>query len=329
MPADLPPNTPPHRGIELVPLGEPADLTPPTADAAPTVAPTASAGRAYPHLVVEPVPAWLPPAVRTSRHPAATLRALPELFLVPDEPAGDAAEAPSTEHLPPVVDLTVVDRTGTEPRRPATIDLVALGAPAPTAAIAPGMPTAERLRAMLARERERISAEIDEVTDPTAPVAARAEAPTASIAPFPLPTADAPPRRVPKAVRPDATGHALRSDVAAAIARVTGGPEMPAAPSRARDRLEIVPLGPPALPALPAPPAPPAAPPRPLAAVVDLRDNLPVPVAAAPKHPCPACNAAGVVDVIDQITGQLHVSCPQCFRMWRVSTTQDASTSRP
>ena len=316
MPADLPPNTPHHPGIELVPLGEPADRTPPTADAAPTVAPATAAGRAYPHLVVEPVPAWLPPAVRTSRHPAATLRALPELFLVPDEPAGDAAQAPSTEYLPAVVDLTVVDLTGTEPRRPAMIDLVALEAPAPTASIAPGMPTAERLRAMLARERERIRAEIDEVTNPAAPAAA----PTASIAPFPLPTADAPPRRVPKAVRPDATGHALRSDVAAAIARVTGGPEMPAAPSRARDRLEIVPLGPPALPA----PTP-----RPLAAVVDIRDNLPVPVAAAPKHPCPACNAAGVVDVIDQITGQLHVSCPQCFRMWRVSTSQDASTSRP
>lgn len=319
MPADLPPNTSPHRGIELVPLGEPADPTPLAPVAAAPPAPPAPAGRAYPHLVVEPVPAWLPPAVRTSRHPAATLRGLPELFLVPDEPAGEAIAAPMTDRRPAVIDLTTVDRTATESRRAATIDLIALEAPAPGAAGAPGLPTAERLRAMLARERERIRAEVTEVTNPTAPAAAPTEAPTASIAPFPLPAADAPRRRVPKAVRPDATGHALRADVAAAIARVTGSPEAPAAPSRARDRLELVPLD---LPALP------ASPPRPLAVVVDLRDNLPVPVAAPVQHPCPACSAAGVVDVIDQITGQVHVSCPQCFRTWRVAVTQDTPTAR-
>ena len=173
----------------------------------------------------------------------------------------------------------------------------------------------DRVRSVLSRERRMIlaGAAAPAVADP--PVAA----------PFPLP-ADATPRagtrRTPKARRPDASGRPLTADVAAAIARLAAHAESAedaAATTvpggRARDRITIIPLGEPAdLSTFPPPPSP-----RRRPRTIDLRERKRERKRAKVEHQCPACAKPGVVDLIDHITGEVHVSCPRCFRMWNAT----------
>lgn len=295
MPADLPPNSPERPTVEIVPLGPPsAEPAPPTAGIARPV-PTSS--RAFPHLVVDPIPTWPAPAMRTTRHPGATLLALADA--VPgvrlDDEADDLASLTSLVRAPRVVlDLVPLDDPAT-PDAAAIIDLT--DAPAPAAPRDPSLLDATRLRALLARERAGLEIAAAE------PAAAPTDAPHDDASPFPLPTTTA--RRTPKAVREDVTPVSLRAEVAAAMARATGAAPAPA-PGRARDRLELVPLGEPAEP------------------VIDLRAATTAPSAAS-AYACSACGTAGVIEVIDQIVGEVHVSCPSCFRMWRTPVTAPAS----
>lgn len=296
MPADLPPNPPERRAIEIVPLDDPVGTS--RAVPAPLAlppAPPAPAPRAFPHLVVEPVPAWPAPAIRSSRHPAVALAELPEAvrrLLVVDDPIRDELAHPVGN---PTIDLTAF----AEPDPVPTIDLTVLDlrdavevaaevAPEAAAPPPPAAPVvdATRLRALLARERDALGA--------PAPAG-----PAADAAPFPLPPVTR--RRTPKPVRDDAAPRPVSGALAAAMARATAPRDAAPPAGRARDRLELVPLADP-LPVLAAP------------ATIDLRDERP---AAPHAHPCPACATPGVVDVIDQIRGEIHVICPQCFRMWR------------
>lgn len=304
MPADLPPKPPERRTIEIVPLDGP--VTP----ARPVPAPPAP--RPFPHLVVDPVPAWPAPAIRSSRHPAATLATLPEPVrlrlvvddLVADELAEPVATPPAAEEVD-VIDLTAFADAGADTASHPAIDLTVIDltehadAAAPVAAGPAPSPLvdAARLRALLAREREQLAA----------PAAPTVDAPVSPIAPFPLPQVAV--RRTPKAVRTDAaaTPGPLPGALSAAMARATaalrGDADAPAAPEpgRARDRLDLVPLPDP----LPVPAAP---------ATIDLREPAST---GAGTLPCPACSTPGAIDVIDQVRGEIHVSCPQCFRMWR------------
>lgn len=222
----------------------------------------------YPRLVLEPIPIWPVPAVRSTRHPAATLAPRPDERNV-------AQVAVSLEATP-----------------------VAMVAAADFA------PQHDRLRLLLVRERQVLSEE-----HPGADTARPADS-----APFPLPGHA--PRRTVKSLRPDASGRPLTADVAAAIARVTGHPVPSEAPGSARSRLLIVPLGD------PVPPAPRQS------ALIDLRDTTRARARARAggAYPCPACSTAGVVDLIDHITGNVHLGCPRCFRMWDTTIASSVSS---
>ena len=220
----------------------------------------------YPRLVLEPIPIWPVPAVRSTRHPAATLAPRPD------------------------------ERTAAQ----VAVSLE----PAPMAAVATAdfAPQHDRLRQLLARERQALREEHPGVDT------AR---PTDS-APFPLP--ERAPRRTVKALRPDASVRPLTADVAAAIARATGHPVPSETPGRARSRLLIVPLGDPVPPALRQ------------ADLIDLRDTTRSRAGAGVAYPCPACSTAGVVDLIDHITGNVHLGCPRCFRMWDTTIASSVSS---
>ncbi len=218
----------------------------------------------------------------------------------------------------PVIDLTASDRTEGS---------------APLSGRGVLIERRERLRDLIAREREEAEA--------TAPVVALHRA--ADVAPFPLPPASSPvptssdptgtPRRVPKAVRPDAAARPLRDDVAAAIARLgstTGkptGPEPlgpviearftaePAPDTTQPRRFEFVPLDD------PAPHAPVLhLPVRGGAAAVDPRDGAD---SSEAVQRCPACNAPAVLDIVDHVRGVAHYGCRYCFRTWNEPLTED------
>ena len=220
----------------------------------------------YPRLVLEPIPIWPVPAVRSTRHPAATF-----------------APRPDERNVAQVAD----------PLEPA---------PAAMVAAADFAPPHDRLRLLLARERQALREEHPGV-DTARP---------ADSAPFPLPGRA--PRRTVKPLRPDASVRPLTADVAAAIARVTGRAVPSETPGAARSRLLIVPLGD------PVPPAPRQS------AVIDLRDTTRSRTGAGGAYPCPACSTAGVVDLIDHITGNVHLGCPHCFRMWDTTIASPVSS---
>ena len=287
MNTDHSPEQPQHRRFELIPL-DGLDTPAEAPVSRPLPRPNANpveglpAARGYPHLVVEPIPIWQAPAVRTTRHPAAVLARRPEER--PGAPTSTTGAA-----VPMAIRLGA---TPTDSHR-------------------------ERLRMLLERERESLTVDSKAAT-----------APRVDEAPFPLPsTSVAGPglRRAPKPVRADGAGRPLAADVAAAIARVTGyvPPMSPTAPGHvatsARDRMVFVPLdGPTPNPASFLPPPPPPPP-------IDLRDAKPSRKGTGVAHPCPACTAPGVVDVIDHITGDVHISCPACFRMWNMKITAEGS----
>jgi hypothetical protein len=231
----------------------------------------------------------------------------------------------STAHPPIAAGEPLIDLTATAAATP-----VATGPPhSAEAAVPAGAPGAtagwlvlgkrrERLRDLIAREREEL--------EHTASVVALPH-PGADVAPFPLPTvstvAPAAPdtgtaatdlvqpalRRAPKAVRPDAAGRPLADDVAAAIARLAGRApgEDDAVPATERDRrIEIVPLEDPTPDATVVP--------LPVSEVIDLRERLAGSASTTPR--CPACDHPGELDLVDRINGLARYGCAHCFRIW-------------
>jgi hypothetical protein len=223
----------------------------------------------------------------------------------------------SSVHPPVVLDEPLIDLT--EPVAPAPVEatIATLGAAGP---LVLGQ-RRERLRDLIAREREELEHTATVVSLPH---------PAPEVAPFPIPgmavIAPAPvaplapavessgPRRVPKAVRPDAAGRPLTDDVAAAIARLADrSPDVEVEPvQRLTRHIEIVPLE-------ELPPPPPA-----FSEVIDLRERLAGAAgasAAAASSPsetprCPACNHPGELDIVDRANGLARYGCGHCFRVW-------------
>lgn len=286
---------PPARRIEIVPLDDqhaPGRPLPPSA-AAPEA--------------LRPLPAWPPPAVRTTLHPAAGTT-LPHDVVI------------DLTSLVPATEVVNVDLTD----EPAPVAVAVAGARAVEADPSVIDVRRARLRALLDAERAELERH--------APVLHLRPQVLPDVAPFPIPgpsgrivRPDAPPqatdpaatavgRRVPKAVRPDAEARPLSGDVAAAIHRLTGRQLPPPPPPPVARRIEIVPLGDAPVPDAPLAPVVHLNPPRPAEqaetaapAEIDLRDGA---------HLCPACQTPGRPDVIDHIAHTVHLTCSACFRMW-------------
>jgi hypothetical protein len=98
----------------------------------------------------------------------------------------------------------------------------------------------------------------------------------------------------------------------------------PAAPSRARDRVQIVPLPEPPSFATVTPLAPPLAPPMPVRG--DRRGVQPTSTSATDVHArlvCPACARRARIDHVDLSTRRVHLSCDRCYRMWQEQIRAD------
>jgi hypothetical protein len=274
-------HSPQRRPIEIVPLGEPIDATP------------------LPVVVDPTAGAWPVPSVRSTVHPPVS--------------AGD-----------PLIDLTAAAVLPPAGKAAAPAPAMALGASGP---LVLGK-RRERLRDLLAREREELEQGASIVALPypapdVAPFPLPGVAPREAVSPLSPETSTAPlapaveqsgPRRVPKAVRPDAAGRPLAHDVAAAIARLADRtPALGVEPAERLGRhIEIIPLEELA----PPPPAPMPA----LSEVIDLRERLAGAVSAAPAAPgtprCPACNHPGELDVVDRANNLARYGCGHCFRIW-------------